>query len=135
MKKLILTCALLTSVTMFSYGQALKNGSENTVATNRTAPSAEQAATTRTKQYVKQLALNEDQKKAVYEAELEYIKADQSFRVNGQDVPPGPAYQMMMTHDQKFKAALTADQYAKYDKSRAVAAPGMTPQGNAQPTH
>ena len=128
MKKLILTCALLTSVSVLSFGQAQTTTATTTTTTTTrgTAPTAEQAATTRTKSYTKLLGLSEEQKKAVYEAELDYIKQDMIFRVDGQDVPPGPGMQMMMAHDQKFKAALTADQYAKYDKNRAVPAPVMS---------
>jgi hypothetical protein len=121
MKKLILTCALLTSVSVLSFGQA--QTTTTTTTTRGTAPTAEQAATTRTKSYTKLLGLSEEQKKAVYEAELDYIKQDMMFRADGNDVPAGPAMQMMMAHDQKFKASLTADQYTKYDKNRAVPAP------------
>jgi hypothetical protein len=126
MKKLILTCALLTSVSMLSFGQAQTTATTTTTTTTTTrgtAPTAEQAATARTKTYTKQLGLNEEQKKAIYQAELDYVKQDMMFREGGQEVPQGPAMQMMMMHDQKFKAALTADQYAKYDKNRAVPAP------------
>src|SRR4051812_27803735 len=113
MKKLILTCALLTSVSVLSFGQAQTSTSATTTTTtSRQAPTAEQAATARTKSYTKLLKLTDEQKKAVYEAELDYIKQDMYFREGGNEVPPGPGYQMMVSHDQRFKAALSADQYA-----------------------
>lgn len=129
MKKLILTCAVLTSLTTLSFAQAQQNASQTTVTNSRSSQQTpEQAATQRTNQYVKQLGLNETQKKAVYEAELDLYKAEMVFKSTGDEIPSGPAYQMMLVHDQKFKNALTPDQYAKYDKNKTTAT-------NAQPAN
>jgi hypothetical protein len=121
MKKLILTCALLTSVSLLSFGQNANSNQNAAPATSRAqGPSVEKIAEMKANRYKQQLALNDEQYKKVYEAELEFLKADQSFRSGGQTVPPGPAQQMQMTHDQKFQQALTPEQYTKYSQMKAT---------------
>jgi hypothetical protein len=135
MRKLILTCALLTSVSLLSFGQNMAPAQQQATPA-RTAPAPEKIAEMRANRYKQQLGLTDDQVKGIYAAELEYAKANQQFTANGQPVPSGPAQQMMMTHDQKFQQVLTADQFAKYDKMRAVNRPGMGAQNaptNAAP--
>jgi hypothetical protein len=131
MRKLILTCALLTSASLLSFGQNAMPAQQGASTTARQAPAPEKMAEMRANRYKQQLGLTDEQYKGVYNAELEYAKANQQFGASGQPVPPGPAQQMMMTHDQKFKEALTAEQYAKYDKMRTVNKPGMGAQNNA----
>lgn len=124
MKKLILTCTLVVSACVVSFAQNVQSA-QTAPASNRTAAmNPEKAAELRAKRYQQQLGLTDDQYKKVYDAELEYVKADMSFRSSGQPVPPGPAQQMQMAHDQKFQGILTPDQYSKYDKMRTVIRPG-----------
>ena len=120
MKKLFITCALLTA-TMISFAQnANKTGNmQAPAATGRGAkPSAEQIAERRSKMYQKQLGLNEDQTKKVYEAELDYVRQELMIREHGGQPGVGQSTQMEMGKDQRFKAALTAEQYAKYESTR-----------------
>lgn len=132
MKKLVLTCAFITTASIV-FAQAPHAQPQNAQAhapvasSTRAMPSPEQLAERRAKTYQANLGLNPDQYKKVYDAELEYAKADQYFRANGQEVPAGPAQQMMMTHDQKLQAALTPEQYTKYEKVRLVRPVGSTP--------
>ena len=118
MKKLILTCALISFVSVLSYGQ--NTAAPATTSTRAQAPAPEKAAEMRANRYKQQLNLTDEQYKGVYAAELEYVKQDQMFRANGQPVPDGPAMQMRMAHDQKFQQVLTAEQYAKYEKMKAT---------------
>ena len=129
MKKLIITCALVTSASMVSFAQANQTTQTTTsqAASNASAqnmPSPEQMAERHAKAYEQQLKLTPEQYKGVYQAELDFTKQHQQMRANGGQPGSGQVMQMNMAKDQKFKQILTAEQYAKYDATRPkMAAP------------
>ena len=122
MKKLIITCALLACASVVSFGQAAKmtapQGSSRMVA----APSPEAVAQRNAKVHERQLKLNPEQYKAVYDAELNYAKQDQQARAGGMVPGPGQSAQMTMAKDESIKKVLTSEQYAKYQAGKTTTA-------------
>jgi len=128
MKKLIITCALLTSASMLSFAQSTQTSATMSAQPNGAAPQAmqnnqqqrspEQIAERRAQIYQKQFGLDDNQYKGVYAAELEYIKQLMDLRAKGQQPAPGQAQQMNADKDAKFKAVMSADQYQKYSATR-----------------
>lgn len=122
MKKLIITCALVSLGTVVSYAQS-KSSAQPTVTTATTAsrakaPSNEQIAEQRARKYQKDLGLTAEQYKGVYEAQLEFVRQDKEARAYG-GPGEGQAMQMQMFLDQKFQSVMTPEQYEKYTKSKA----------------
>ena len=132
MKKLILTCALLTSASMLSFAQSTQSQVTMTPQPNATAqqpatpqpvarqqqPQPEQMAERRAQIYKKQYDLNDQQYKGVYNAELEYMKQMMDMRSKGQQPTPEQNQQMMASKDAKFRNAMSQEQYAKYSATR-----------------
>ena len=127
MKKLIITCTLIASVSGVCLAQA-NNTKHAATATSslQTASTAEAKAEKLAKALEAKLGLNAEQYKKVYDAEFFYIKQDEVARANGGVPGDGQLQQMAMSRDENIKRALTADQYTKYmaNSSKAVAAPG-----------
>jgi cellobiose-specific phosphotransferase system component IIB len=122
MKKLIITCAFGISGSI-AIAQTTQNAQTQlqdtrTVTTQQQGPSAEASAERRAKMYQKQLSLTPEQYKGVYKAELDLAKKEQGMRASGRQAGPGESMQMQMTHDQQLKAAMNADQYAKYELTK-----------------
>lgn len=114
MKKLIITCALVSLGTMVSFAQSGTGRPAN----NRTTTAAatpEQRAETRANQFKKDLSLTTEQYTKVYEALLDYYTQDKMARDNGGTPGPGQSMQMQMGVDQRFQAALTPAQFSKYN--------------------
>ncbi len=127
MKKLITTCVLLTGLTMVSFAQskvATKSAPVQTTTTTKTtttrstSPSPEQLAERRAKAVQQQYALNAEQYKGVYEAELDYETQYQRSKANGYEPGPGQSMQMKMGRDQRYKSVMTAEQYTKYEATQ-----------------
>ena len=124
MKKFVFTFAILAAGSVFSFAQSAKTASQSQAsATNANNVSPEKMAEGRAKGYAKFLKLNDIQYKAVYEAELDFWKQDQTGRANGGQIGTGQAAQMEMAKDMKFKNTLTAEQYAKYESTKTKASP------------
>lgn len=139
MKKLILTCALLTSASMLSFAQSTQSSVTMTPQSNAAAPQTnaappqtapqpamrqqqmqpEQMAKRRADIYQKQYALNDEQYKGVYNAELDFMKQMMDMRSNGQQPSAEQNQKLMVEKDNKFKAAMSPDQYAKYSATRS----------------
>ena len=128
MKKLITTCVLIAAASFASFAQskqaAPKSATKNSGATatasasTSTTPNPQQVAERRAKMYQQQYGLTADQYKGVYQAELDYQTQLNGFKTNGQELGAGPAMQMEMGRDQRFKSVMTADQYSKYESSK-----------------
>lgn len=123
MKKLIITCALVTLGSMVSFAQSARKthaGSNANVSSGQTqSVSIEKSAEARAKKLQKDLGLNATQYKGVYEAQLEHDKQGQAAKANGSE-GPGQAMQLQMMLDQKFKEAMTPTQYTKYEQMKAA---------------
>lgn len=135
MKKLIITCALGISAS-FAFAQAVQKTQTTrlqetkTVTTKQQGPSAEVLAERRAKTHQQQLGLNAAQYQSVYKAELDYLKKDQAVKASGREPGPGESMQMEMTKDQQIKAAVTPDQFAKYEATKpkpGIIAQPLTP--------
>ncbi len=142
MKKLILTCALITSASMLSFAQSTQSSvtmtPQNAAGTQaQTArqqqPQPEQMATRRAQMYKQQYNLDDKQYQGVYNAELDYVKEMMDMRGKGQQPTAEQGKQMMATKDAKFQKAMSAEQYGKYTATRAAqqqqAAPAAVPAG------
>jgi Spy/CpxP family protein refolding chaperone len=113
MKKLILTCALIMSVSVVSFAQAQSNAGT----TIQTKATAEELADRNTKAYEKQLSLTAEQSKAIHDVELSFIKQSQQMHAGGATPSQGQLMQHQMSKDHKMKQILTADQYTTYQAS------------------
>lgn len=128
MKKLIFTCAILAAGSVISFAQSAKKATAAQAApTNANNVSPEKMAEGRSKGYAKFLNLNDVQTKAVYEAELDYWKQQQTGTANGGVIGTGQAAQMEMAKDMRFKTALTPEQYAKYEATKPKPGAPMSP--------
>lgn len=107
MKKLFTVC-LLAAATSVSFAQSAKSPT----------PTPEQLAERITRTMQSQLGLSEDEYKGVYNAELSYQKELRRTQDAGAEPGPGQSMQMKMAKDQKLKAAMTADHYAKYEAAK-----------------
>ena len=107
MKKLFTTCLLAAAVSA-SFAQSAKSPS----------PTPEQFAERNTRTIQAQLGLSQEEYKGVYAAELAYQKELKQVQDAGTEPGPGQSMQMRMAKEQKFKAAMTADHYAKYEASK-----------------
>ncbi len=127
MKKLIITCTLIASVSGVCMAQVKKtnNATANKTSSSNAAVTAESKAEKIAKSLETKLGLNAEQYKKVYDAEFFYIKQDEVARENGGVPGEGELQQMAQSRDENIKRALTADQYTKYAamNSKAVAAP------------
>jgi hypothetical protein len=130
MKKLIITCLLISAASVVSFAQNTQTTQNNV---SRQGPTTEQAAEQRARIYEKQLGLTPEQYKGVYEAELMYIRQDQSMRTNGNKPTDGMQQQNLMGRDQRFKSVMTADQYSRYSKMNS--APMSKPAGSVPAAH
>ena len=103
MKKLIITCALVSLGSVASFAQAPQAAAQSSATTaapaRGQAPSAELIAEQRAQIYKKDLGLNDDQYQKVYKAQLDFIKRDQTARANGGAPGPGQSQQMQMGMD------------------------------------
>ena len=140
MKKLIMTCVLLTSASLVSFAQTAAPA--QTTATMQAPggaphqmPTPEERAQRHAQGVQKQLNLTADQYKVVYEAELEMNKKVEELRKS----TPQPSRDQFMaisaTKDEKIKKVLTPEQLQKYqlmtNRQHPAPAPGMAP---GQPT-
>lgn len=140
MKKLIITCALLTSASIASFAQsnaAAQAASQNKPANANKPMNTEQLAQRRVKMDVAQFGLNADQEKKVYNVELEFTTAMEKYRSAGQQPGQGQMANLTTKRDEGMKAILTPEQYAKYEQTRPKQRPmspnnanGNTPQQN-----
>ena len=123
----MITCALLTTVSVVSFAQAAKTSvsmepsraPQATVANQApgTTKTVERVAEERAKGHERLMGLTKEQYKGVYAAELEYAKEEAIAKPNG-GPNPGQAYQWNMGRDQQIKKSVTAEQYAKYEASK-----------------
>jgi hypothetical protein len=107
MKKLFIACLLATSVSG-SFAQSAKSPG----------PTPEQLAERITRTMQAQLSLSAEEYTGVYNAELAYQKEIKRVQDAGNEPSHGQSMQMKMAKDQKLKAAMTADHYAKYEASK-----------------
>lgn len=122
---MMIACAVFTTVSMVSFAQSAQT-TMSMQAPAANAPQqqsasqggAEKVAADRAKVHQKNLKLSQEQYKAVYEAELDYARQEQATRAAGAVPGPGQSMQMDMGRDNRFKNAMTAEQYAKYQASK-----------------
>lgn len=146
MKKIIITCAMITSVSMIASAQDMKPSGPTPSAPQTTmAPrppmspaNSEQMqqrmAEGQAKNMERQFALNAEQYKGVYQACLDFSKGMGEMRGPGKTPKPGDREKLEATRDAKFKQILTSEQYAKYEttRQRRMPPPGA-PAPAAQP--
>jgi periplasmic protein CpxP/Spy len=143
MKKLILTCAFLTSASMLSFAQSTQttaagaqpNAAPQAMPNTQQRPTPEQMAERRAQMYTKQYGLDDKQYKGVYAAELDYTKQIMDFRDKHQQSTAEQRQQMQADRDAKYKAVLTPEQYEKFSAGRPKpgvqqAAPSTAPATN-----
>lgn len=135
MKKLIATCALLTTVSIVSFAQSKQTShtmSFDAQPNKTAAPAPNQARNTpsaaskaaaekRAKANQKQYGLTAEQYKGAYQAELEYEMELAQVRAGGAEPGEGQAMQMGMGRDMKLKNVMTPEQYAKYEANHNAA--------------
>ena len=114
MKKLITTCVLLAAVSMVSVAHPQKAGNTKGNKATTATSTPEQIAEKNAKMHQTELGLTPDQYKGVYNAELERARQDAQARTGGGTPGDGQVMQMNISRDQRIKAAVTADQFAKY---------------------
>ena len=135
MKKLIFTCALLSGMSIVSFGQDAKpnNAPPGNPAALQTQPNMpppqrnamppqmniEPMAERRARMNEQRFKLTPEQFKAAREAEITYLQEMQQYRASGQMPTQGQRENMEIVKDQKYKALLNAEQFAKYDAERS----------------
>lgn len=132
MKKLILTCALITSVSVVSFAQNAQTSvtmapGNSAVTTTAAAPNApgrqqpnmEHMADERAKRMKNQFGLNDEQYKGVYNAQLAYMNKMLDLHNQGKQPTPQERQQIVNDLDAGIKAAMTPEQFAKYSATRA----------------
>jgi len=140
MKKLILTCALITSASVISFAQtqqapppAPTGGAQ---APPRPQMTLEQRVERRAKMEEKTLSLTPDQYKVVYDAELEMMKTAEDQKKSGKQ----PDFQALnKAKEEKVKKVLTQEQITKYDaifnrQGHGAPPAPMTPANQPKPT-
>lgn len=103
MKKLFTTCLLAIAVSV-SFAQT-------------PAPTPAQFAERNARTLQAQLGLSKEEYNGVYNAELSYQNELKQVKDAGAEPGPGQSMQMKMSRNQKFKAAMTAEHYAKYESA------------------
>ena len=132
MKKLIITCLLLSSASVVSFAQAnapaappqgAANAQHN--GQNKPAMNAEQMAQRRTKMETQQFGLSADQSTKVQAVETEFFTAMEKYRASGAQPNVGQMGNLTSRRDAKLKEIFTPEQYAKYEagKSKGQNAP------------
>ncbi len=121
MKKLIITCALVTLGSMVSVAQSAAKR-HSAPGSNATSGQVQSVAGTsgaekRAKQMQNDLKLDATQYKGVFDALVEYDKQEKVAKANG-PIGEGTAMQLKMMLDQKFKEAMSPAQYTKYEKMK-----------------
>ncbi len=132
MKKIMITCAFIAIASVASFAQSARN-------TTNAAPShtnvaqvsvAERVAEQRAKVHQKNLALDATQYNKIYIAELTYAEQEERAKAAGYTLGGGQLKQLNMAKDDRFKEALTAAQFAKYQSGKP-----STTGAIATPTH
>lgn len=146
MKKLITTCALLTSVSMISFAQSKQAGTTMSMqaepgkaavakqkAVAAPAPVARPAAhkgdasdlkaDKTAKAYQKEYNLTNEQTQRVYESERNFNMQEEDMKRNNVPTNAGPYVQMNMQRDQTMKSVLSDVQFAKYEAKKRQQAP------------
>ena len=136
MKKLIITCALLTSASMASFAQsnaASQTAAQNKPATANKPMNTEQLAQRRVKMDVQQFGLNPDQEKKAYNVELEFTTAMEKYRAAGQRPGEGQMANITTKRDEGMKAIMTPEQYKKYETMKPKQRPAQANSNAATP--
>ena len=128
MKKLIITCALLTSVSFVSFAQS-SEVKMKPAATAQVDPSADptprqltekqlnataKTANVNTKELEAKLGLTKEQYVAVYKIEYRYQSQYDKYPANGVAVPGGLLSNITSERNIKLKEILTPEQFTKY---------------------
>lgn len=135
MKKLIITCMLLTGASMASFAQdntPSKGPAQPPHATSQI--NTEQMAHRRANMDAKMYGLTEEQAKSAYDIEMEFQTAMDRYRAEGKTPSQGQLGNIQTRRDEKMKALLNADQYKKYEmmKGKQGTSP-MAPTPAVQP--
>jgi len=139
MKKLIITCTLVSAFGIASYAQASNNATLQSGTSMQAAPGLapggdrvpfnqltpeqkeqRQAAIAerQAKYYENQYHLNAMQYKGIYDACLEYVKKQQAFRDNGKQPNLDENLKMGEERDAKFKEIMSEDQFTQYKSTQ-----------------
>jgi len=116
MKKIILMCSLLTTVVTLNHASAQQNAPATPGGPQASQPMStpESVAQNKANNWDRLLTLTPDQRKSVYEAELESTKMAFAIKTSGARPTQEQMQQMRTTKDEKFKAILTPEQWTRY---------------------
>jgi hypothetical protein len=137
MKKIIITCGLLTTISVISFGQSNQHAtSAHPNAAASTAPpppvppppppgepSPQQMAQQRAKMVQEQYKLSNDQYNGIFKAELDFFSKERELRSSGEPMGQDKIIQMVSARDEKYKQVMNKEQFAKYDQTRPKLAP------------
>jgi len=119
MKKLIITCALLTCASIVSFGQTATPAQTTTsMAPNHAMPqppTVEQRAERRARGEEKQLTLTPEQYKSVYAIELDAVKKMEALRTGGGQPSKDQYMAINASREEQIKKVLTPEQATKFD--------------------
>ncbi len=141
MKKLILTCALLSCASMAAMAQGAKQAPMNPASQpgapvpppppggpNGSEQRQTMMATNQAKFLEKQYGLNADQYKGTFAACLDFVKAMDAQRMSGKPPTPTDMQKLDAEKDAKLKKVMTAEQFTKYSSSKMrPGGPGAAP--------
>jgi hypothetical protein len=145
MKNFIATCALLTVGTMVSFAQTNQvtptSNTQGAPVRNAAAPNTMAASRPTPQQWAQRVAnahkmqyqLDEKQYDKAYAAELEYFTTMEDMRKNQTPPQRDVMEKAMATRDEKLKATMTKEQYAKYENSQPKMRPAAGPNGAPAP--
>ncbi len=145
MKKLMVTCALLTCATVGAFAQNSKAPGKN-VATAATpgqpapltpmsrpanAPSPEQMklnfVENQARAFERQYGLTKEQYKGIYAACMEHINKQNEMEAKNKQMTTQDYEKLLFEKDAKFKKVMNAAQYAKYISTRTKPVPQPGP--------
>jgi hypothetical protein len=143
MKKLIITCVLLSSVSLVSFAQQAQQ--PQTTATMQTAAgpqaaprqmpqiSPEQRAERAARNEERRLALSPEQYKSAYEVELAHVRKIEEIKTKGQ-ASPAEFKAANEVREEKLSKIFTAEQMTKYKEMMNRQRPPMPAPPTAAPT-
>lgn len=125
MKKIMITCAFIAIASVASFAQSARNTTNAAPSTAAPAHTnvgqvsvAERVAEQRAKVYQKNLGLDATQYNKIYIAELTYAEQEERAKAAGYTLGGGQLKQLNMAKDDRFKEALSAAQYSKYQAEK-----------------
>ena len=123
MKKLLLASLLILGANV-TYAQSTQNRStaQSNVKMSVQVPGASDRANVQTERMAKELGLNAEQKAKILEVNTHVETQLENIRQAGPSASPERNNVTIQHRDEKYKSILTAEQYSRYESSRAKTA-------------